>query len=141
MKARLLLHRETLYLLLCTGETTMCSEPEAQHFLLNFDSSDYYSANTVWDDPISIEDMEGDTIAYVSDSGTLCIEDADMYRTLILHTPTQYVTAEEFAELHQKTTSVVRRCCRNGRIEGAILKGRVWLIPEGTPYPGDLRRR
>ena len=141
MKARLLLLRETLYLLRCTGEISMCSESKAQRFLLNFDSPDYYSAQTVWDDPVSMEDMEGNTIAYVSDSGTLCVENAEMYRTLILHTPSKYVTAEEFAELHQRTTSVVRRCCRNGRIEGAVLKGRVWLIPEGTPYPGDMRRK
>ena len=139
MKARLILLRETLYLLFCTGEVSMCSDSAAQNFLLNFDSPDYYSANTIWSDPISIENMEGATIAYVSDSGTLCIEDAEMYRTLILNTPQKYITAPEYAQLHQKAETIVRRMCRDGRIEGAVLKGRTWLIPEETPYPSDKR--
>ena len=30
--------------------------------------------------------------------------------------------------------------CAEGRIEGAILKGNTWLIPENTEKPDDPRR-
>ena len=30
--------------------------------------------------------------------------------------------------------------CKEGRVEGAVLKGNMWLIPEGTPKPIDPRK-
>ena len=30
--------------------------------------------------------------------------------------------------------------CAQGRVEGAIKKGKTWLIPEGTKKPEDPRR-
>ena len=34
----------------------------------------------------------------------------------------------------------VTTLCAEGRIEGAILKGNTWLIPENTEKPDDPRR-
>lgn len=34
----------------------------------------------------------------------------------------------------------VTTLCTEGRIEGAILKGNTWLIPENTEKPDDPRR-
>ncbi len=30
--------------------------------------------------------------------------------------------------------------CKEGRVEGAVLKGNMWLIPEGTAKPIDPRK-
>ena len=141
MKARMILLRETLYLLDCTGDVQLLTDSAAQRFLLNFDSPNYYPTNTTNNNKEPIEEMEGETVAYVSDNNILCIENAEIYRSLILNTPQKYTTAPEFAALHGKTETIVRRMCRDGRIEGAVLKGRTWLIPEDTPYPFDNRRR
>ena len=54
---------------------------------------------------------------------------------------TKYLTTMEYAELHGKQDSIVRRICRAGRIPGAIQKGKSWLIPKNAPYPTDERVR
>ena len=34
----------------------------------------------------------------------------------------------------------VATLCKEGRIEGAVLKGKTWLIPDDAPKPEDPRR-
>lgn len=34
----------------------------------------------------------------------------------------------------------VRELCRNGKIDGAVLQGKTWLIPEDSPKPNDGRK-
>jgi DNA adenine methylase len=49
------------------------------------------------------------------------------------------ITAE-MAKLWNISQRRVAIYCKEGRIAGAILKGRTWLIPEGTKKPEDPRR-
>ena len=35
----------------------------------------------------------------------------------------------------------VQALCSKGRIDGAVRKGRIWLIPKDTPKPIDGRRK
>lgn len=47
------------------------------------------------------------------------------------------------AELAEKWSISQRRVaiyCKEGRIPGAVLKGRTWLIPEDAEKPTDPRR-
>ena len=47
------------------------------------------------------------------------------------------------AELSKKWNVSQRRIaiyCKEGRIPGVVLKGRIWLIPEDAEKPSDLRR-
>lgn len=142
MKARLLEFEGTLQLLLCTGSIKMLSYSEAYEFISNYDNPEYYSGVGKWDyENITMESYRGNTIAIVSDEGNLIIENAELLRTILNNKDPKYLTVLEYAALHGKQDSIVRRICRAGRIPGAIQKGKSWLIPEDAPYPVDERVR
>ena len=52
----------------------------------------------------------------------------------------EYLTTAEFAEKWKISQRRVAIYCKEGRIEGAALKGRTWLIPEGAEKPEDPRK-
>ena len=51
-----------------------------------------------------------------------------------------YLTTSEFAELWGISRRRVTTLCLEGRLEGAILKGKTWLIPDNVKKPIDLRK-
>ena len=52
-----------------------------------------------------------------------------------------YLTTSEIAEKWGVSRRRVTTLCRNGRLEGAILKGKTWLVPEDAIKPVDLRKK
>lgn len=52
----------------------------------------------------------------------------------------EFLTTTEMAEKWKLSRRRVTTLCRENRIEGAILKGNTWLIPEDTKKPEDPRR-
>lgn len=52
----------------------------------------------------------------------------------------EYYTTAELAEKWGITQRRVAIYCKEGRFEGAILKGRTWLIPGNVEKPDDPRR-
>lgn len=52
----------------------------------------------------------------------------------------EFLTTTEMAEKWKLSRRRVTTLCREGRIEGAVLKGNTWLIPEDTKKPEDPRR-
>ena len=52
-----------------------------------------------------------------------------------------YLTTSEIAEKWGISRRRVTTLCRNGRLEGAILKGKTWLVPEDAIKPVDLRKK
>ena len=52
-----------------------------------------------------------------------------------------YLTTSEIAEKWGISRRRVPTLCRNGRLEGAILKGKTWLVPEDAIKPVDLRKK
>ncbi len=52
----------------------------------------------------------------------------------------ELLTTTEMAEKWNVSRRRVTTLCRDGRIEGAILRGNTWLIPEDTRKPEDPRR-
>lgn len=52
----------------------------------------------------------------------------------------ELLTTTEMAEKWNVSRRRVTTLCREGRIEGAILRGNTWLIPEDTRKPEDPRR-
>lgn len=140
MKARLLKYDNKLELLTCTGDIAFVSNSQARQFLLNFDNPDYCAGNGTWDYPeVTMENYHGETIAYVSDNGELCVSDPTWFRTLVNSSVAVMVTVPQYAKLHNVTDSLIRRLCRTGRIPGAVQKGSAWLVPEDAPYPADER--
>lgn len=52
----------------------------------------------------------------------------------------EYLTSNEIAEKWNISSRRVRILCSEGRVEGAIQKGILWLIPSNTQKPRELRR-
>ena len=49
----------------------------------------------------------------------------------------EYMTSAEFAEKWNVSQRRVAIYCKEGRIDGAVLKGRVWMIPSDAKKPED----
>lgn len=52
----------------------------------------------------------------------------------------ELLTTSEMATKWDISRRRVTTLCAQGRIEGAILKGNTWLIPENAEKPDDPRR-
>lgn len=52
----------------------------------------------------------------------------------------ELLTTTEMAERWEVSRRRVTALCREGRIEGAILRGNTWLIPDDAKKPDDPRR-
>lgn len=51
-----------------------------------------------------------------------------------------FLTTAEYAKIWNISQRRVAIYCKEGRIDGAVLKGKTWLIPENTKKPVDPRR-
>lgn len=51
-----------------------------------------------------------------------------------------YVTTIEMSEIWGISSRRIALLCEQQRIEGAIKKGKTWLIPESAEKPADKRR-
>lgn len=51
----------------------------------------------------------------------------------------EYLTTTEMAERWNISRRRVSTYCKEARIEGAILKGKTWLIPSDAEKPDDPR--
>lgn len=52
-----------------------------------------------------------------------------------------YLTTAEMALRWNISRRRVSTLCKEGRIEGAFLKGKTWLIPEEAEKPNDPRNK
>lgn len=48
-----------------------------------------------------------------------------------------YYTTSEIAEYWNISRKRVATLCKEGRIEGAVIKGKIWLLPAGAKKPDD----
>jgi len=53
----------------------------------------------------------------------------------------EWLTPEEAGTQWGIKARRVQTMCSNGKILGAVRKGRIWLIPKNTPKPIDGRTR
>jgi len=51
----------------------------------------------------------------------------------------EYLTVKEAGEKWEISARMVTYHCVAGRIEGAIKKGNLWLVPTSSEKPNDLR--
>lgn len=51
----------------------------------------------------------------------------------------EYLTTVEMSEKWNITSRRIGVLCSGGRIDGAIKKGKTWLIPADTQKPSDAR--
>lgn len=140
MKARLIQVDGVMQILFCTGRITTVDARMALSFLSTFNDPSHYSAAGRWNNKIvSMEKYAGQTIAVVDDDGVLRVENPEQFRFILENGRAKLLTSKEYATLHKKDESRIRRLCREGRLAGAEQKGTVWLIPENVPYPSDER--
>ena len=52
----------------------------------------------------------------------------------------EYLTTAEFAEKWGISQRRVGIYCKEGRLEGAMMKGKIWLIPADSMKPEDSRK-
>lgn len=52
-----------------------------------------------------------------------------------------YYTLKEIAEIWGISDRMVTVYCNDGRIEGAIKKGNMWLVPKDAIKPEDRRKK
>ncbi len=51
-----------------------------------------------------------------------------------------YLTSEEIAQKWDISTRRVTTLCKDGRIDGAVQKSGVWLIPNDAQKPASMKR-
>ncbi len=51
----------------------------------------------------------------------------------------EYLTSVEMSEKWNITSRKISILCAEGRVEGAIKKGKTWLIPSDAKKPADAR--
>ena len=136
MKARLVARNEDLFLVKCNGDIDRVFKIDARDFLLNFKDPKYLDCAGSWfHDSFTIDSFSGTTIAYVTDQRDLIVKDADLFRKIIVEGESDYLTVKEYADLHGKAVSTIRRLCSLGKLPGAVLRGKYYLIPANSPYP------
>ena len=52
----------------------------------------------------------------------------------------EFLSTSEIAEKWKISRRRVTTLCMQGRIDGAILKGNMWLVPENAKKPDDPRK-
>lgn len=52
-----------------------------------------------------------------------------------------FLTSAECAKKWGISQRRVAIYCKEGRIDGAVLRGRMWMIPENTDKPQDPRKK
>lgn len=52
-----------------------------------------------------------------------------------------FLTTTEMAEIWKISSRRIALLCSQGRVAGAVMKGKTWLIPEDEKKPEDPRRR
>lgn len=52
----------------------------------------------------------------------------------------EFLTSNEIANKWNISTRRVTTLCKDGRIEGAVQKGGVWLIPDNVQKPASMKR-
>ena len=136
MKAKLLIHDNTIVLLKRNGEILHLSASAARSFLLTFQNENHYSGEGTWNyEGLSMETYPGVPVAHVADEGHLVVTNADLFCGIIVNGEMDFLSVTEYANLHGKSTTMVRRLCQQGKMPGAILKKNGYFIPSNTPYP------
>ena len=135
MKLRLVLVNDKKLLYCPNGSIIKADEKVLNRLLTEFNHPSRFKGNDgCWN--ISVADMDsalGTTLAIVDDKKNLIVYSPNAF--LLPKAAEEYVSASEYAVMHGKAHSLIRRLCDNGRISGAIKNSTGWLIPKNAPYP------
>ena len=135
MKLRLVLKKGKRFLCCPNGSILNADDTVLQKLLTDFKRPNSFKGmDGSWNDTIcEMKDYEGQTLAFVDDKLELVIISPEAFKGL--KTPTVYITASEYAELHKKSHPRIKQLCEEGRIEGVQNTRGGWIIPKDAPYP------
>ncbi len=134
MKLRLIENRRKRLLLCPNGSIMEVDEDLLSRLLTEFNRPSSFKGNSgYWNiENASIEDVYGETLAFVDDANKLVIISNKLFN---VEKRINYISATQYAELHGKSRPSVKNMCAAGRIEGAYKTSSGWLIPADAPYP------
>lgn len=134
MKLRLI-KQHTERLLLCPNGSILKADKDVlSRLLTDFKKpTSFKGGHGYWSaEHASMEDVYGETLAYVDDAHKLVIISDHLYSP---EKEIVYISATEYGELHGKSRPSVKSMCAAGRIPGAYKTSSGWLIPMDAPYP------
>ena len=136
MKYKLMKYSGELHLLFYTGDIKILTMDEARRYVFDFDSVELPEGS---DMSHIFDDYKGELLVSLGDDGGLTVYNSRFIRELAEPSEFPYYTVPEYASAHEKKSSIIRRMCGEGRIEGAVQVGATWLIPKNAVYPDDRR--
>ena len=125
-----------MYFCCANGSIKIPTEKDLINLITSFKSAfSIKGEDGYWSTTISnMEDVPGETLAYVDETNTLHILSEKAF-SAFKKTKANYISATEYAKLHGKCRASIKNMCVAGRIEGAVKHSTGWMIPENAPYP------
>ena len=140
MKLKLVVQNGKRILCCPNGSKLNADDAVIQRLLSDFKKpTKFKGTDGCWNDIVcDMEDVKGQTLAIVDDTLTLIIYSPIQLSPV--EETTEYISAREYACLHGKPHSLIRRLCMEGRIPGVQKNSSGWLIPKNVPYPSRKKR-
>ena len=140
MKARLVRDGSEIKLILCSGTVIRMDNDRIREFFSTYKDSDEYDMSTSIESFVEhMMTTPGETLAYINNDGDFVVRNPKFFTGLFTVSGMEYITAQEFADRHEKSSGIIKRFCREDRIPGAIKIGGRWCVPENSKYPQDPR--
>lgn len=139
MKLRVIKTKKEIQILCSNGSILEANRKTLSELLTGFQKlHNFKGQEKFWSNTCSnLEDVKGETLAYIDDRGNLVILNDDAFASVV--SCDNYISATEYAEKVSKSRPSVKNMCAAGRIPGAYKTSSGWLIPENAPYPEDNR--
>ena len=135
MKLKLMLKDKKKIVCCPNGSILNADDSVLQRLLTDFKKpNSFKGADGCWNDIVcDMKDVRGETLAVVDDKFNLVIYSPETFKSF--RTPTVYITASEYADLHGKSHPQIKKLCEAGRIDGIQQTRGGWIIPKDAPYP------
>ena len=134
MKLRVIQQANGVVILCPNGSIMDANRETLGKLLTDFKRTQNFRGTECWNTAYAqMDDVPGVTMAFVDDANKLVI----LSDKLFTHEKqVVYISATEYAELHEKSRPSIKNMCAAGRIPGAYKTSSGWLIPKDAPYPG-----
>ena len=140
MKLRVIEQKHERFILCPNGSILKADKDVLSRLLTDFKKANTFKGSDgYWNREIpSMEEAGGTTLAFVDDANKLVILSDKLFAP---EKQIVYISATEYAELHEKSRPSVKNMCAAGRIPGAYKTSSGWLIPKDAPYPERKPRK
>ncbi len=138
MKLRVIQETNRVVILCPNGSILKADKENLNKLLTDFKKTQTFKGAEYWNTTYAqMDDVPGMTLAFVDDANKLVILSDKLFAP---EKQIVYISATEYAELHEKSRPSVKNMCAAGRIPGAYKTSSGWLIPKDAPYPERKKR-